>query len=301
MTTNHQPRLFVTGATGQLGRLVIEKLLERVAANNIVAGVRSPDHEIAKQFSAQGVEIRIADYSRPDTLRVAFNGIDRLLMISSTAGNDRHAQHQNVIDAAKAANLGLLAYTSMLNAGTSSSNLGEDHRNTEDALRASGLPFVLLRHGWYMEYHAPSIQRALQDGAVIGSAGQGCFSSATRADYAEADAVVLTSDGPGGRVYELAGDESYSLTDFADTIAVAAGKPVTYQNMPKAKFKQALIGMGLPDHLAELISEADVGASKGELENHSRQLSALIGRPTTPLRQIVAASVSAGCFDPLSA
>ncbi|MQB35451.1 SDR family NAD(P)-dependent oxidoreductase [Agrobacterium tumefaciens] len=293
MTHDTQPRLFVTGSTGQLGRLVIEELLKRVPASNIVAGVRSPDHEVARQFSARGVEIRVADYARPDTLSLAFEGIGRLLMISSTAGDDRVAQHQNVINAAKAADVGLVAYTSLLHADTSTSGLAEDHKSTEAALRASGLPFVLLRHGWYTENHTPSVPPALQYGAVIGCAGQGRFSSATRADYAAADAVVLTMDGHEGRVYELAGDESYDLTDLANTIGSVAGRPVTYQDMPKAKFKQALIGMGLPDVLAELIAESDIGASKGELEDHGRQLSALIGRPTTPLRQTVAASVSA--------
>ncbi|MCW8143052.1 SDR family oxidoreductase [Agrobacterium tumefaciens] len=293
MTHDIPPRLFVTGSTGQLGRLVIEELLKRVPANCIVAGVRSPDHEVARQFSARGVEIRVADYARPDTLSSAFEGIGRLLMISSTAGANRVAQHHNVINAAKAANVGLVAYTSLLHANSATSGLGEDHNLTEAALRTSGLPFVLLRHGWYTENHTPSVPPALQYGAVIGCAGQGRFSSATRADYAAADAVVLTMDGQEGRVYELAGDESYDLTDLANTIASAAGRPVTYQDMPKAKFKQALIGMGLPDVLAELISDADIGASKGELEDHGRQLSALIGRPTTPLRQIVATSVSA--------
>lgn len=293
MTHDTQPRLFATGSTGQLGRLVIEELLKRVPSSNIVAGVRSPDDEVARQFSARGVEIRVADYARPDTLASAFEGIDRLLMISSTAGSDRVAQHHNVINAAKAANVGLVAYTSLLHADTSTSGLAEDHKSTESALRASGLPFVLLRHGWYTENHTPSVPPALQYGAVIGCAGQGRFSSATRADYAAADAVVLTMDGQEGRVYELAGDESYSLTDLANSIASAAGRPVTYQDMPKAKFKQALIGMGLPDVLAELISDADISASKGELEDHGRQLSALIGRPTTPLRHIVAVAVSA--------
>lgn len=287
MTDKSKPRLFVTGATGQLGQLVIRELLKRVPANRIVAGVRSTDHDIARQVSAAGVEVRIADYSRHATLSAAFQGIDRLLLISSTAGQDRVAQHRNVIDAAVAANVGLVAYTSLLNADKSTSALGEDHRRTEAALRASGLPFVLLRHGWYIENHVPSVQPALQYGAVIGSAGLGRFSSAARADYAEADATVLVADGQAGRIHELAGDESYSLADLASTISAVAGKPVIYQDMPKAAFKQALMGMGLPDDLAELIAEADVSASSGELENNGRQLSKLIGRRTTPYRDLV--------------
>lgn len=293
MSNNTQPRLFVTGATGQLGRLVVRELLKRVPASRIVAGVRSPDHEAVRQFNADGIEIRVADYAQPDTLTSAFDGIDRLLLISSTVGRDRVAHHQNVIKAARAANVGLLAYTSLLHADSATSGLVPDHKNTEAALRASGLPFVLLRHGWYTENHTPSVQPALQYGALIGSAGQGRFSSATRADYAEAAAVVLTTDGQAGRIYELADDESYGLADLADTIASAAGKPVSYQDLPKAKFKQALEVMGLPEVVAELVAESDIGASRGELEDNYGQLSALINRPTTPYRQVVKMAVAA--------
>lgn len=293
MASSSQHRLFVTGATGQLGRLVIHELLKRVPASNIVAGVRSTDHDIARQFAAQGVEVRIADYTRTDTLSAAFEGIDRLLLISSSALGERHAQHKNVIDAAKAAGVGLLAYTSMLHADTSPLAMGEEHRQTEALLKASGLPFALLRHGWYTENHAESIPPALQHGAVLGSAGDGRFSSATRADFAEAAAVVLTTDGHAGRIYELAGDESYTLADLAAAIAAAAGKPVVYKDMPKAAFKGVLIGMGLPEVLAELIADSDIGASKGGLEDNDHQLSGLIGRPTTPWRQTVEMVVSA--------
>ena len=292
MTSDNQPRLFITGTTGQLGRLVIRALLKRTAPNTIVGSVRSPDHEVARQFRVQGVEIRVADYSRPDTLSAAFDGVNRLLLISSTSGEDRVAQHQNVINVAKAAGVGLLAYTSLLHADGSTSGLGEDHKRTEAALQASGLPFVILRHGWYTESHTASVPPALQYGAVIGSAEQGRFSSATRADYAEADAVVLTADGQAGRIYELASDESYDLTELAGTIAAAADIAVIYQDMSKAQFKQALIGMGLPDHLAELIAESNVGASRGELEDHGRQLRVLLGRPTTTYHQLIEIAVS---------
>lgn len=286
-------KLFVTGATGQLGHLVIQELLKQVPATSIVAGVRSTDHDVAKQFAVQGVEIRIADYTRPDTLSAAFEGIDRLLLISSSAMGERDVQHKNVIDAAKAAGVGLLAYTSMLRADTSPLAMGGEHRQTEAHLKASGLPYALLRHGWYTENHIESILSALQYGAVLGSAGEGRFSSATRADFAEAAAIVLTTDDHAGRVYELAGDESYSLADLAAAITVASGKPVAYKDMPKTDFKGTLIGMGLPKALAELIADSDIGASMGGLEDNGRQLSALIGRPTTPYRQTVELAVSA--------
>lgn len=293
MASSSQPRLFVTGSTGQLGRLVIHELLKRVPASSIVAGARSTGHDVARQFAAQGVEVRVADYTQPDTLSAAFNGIDRLLLISSSTMGDRTAQHENVINAAKAAGVGLLAYTSLLHADTSPLGVGEEHRQTEALLKASGLPFALLRHGWYTENHAASIPPALQYGAVLGSADEGRFSTATREDFAEAAAVVLTTDGHAGRVYELAGDESYTLADLAAAITAAAGKPVVYKDMPKADFKGALIGMGLPEVVAELIADSDIGASKGGLEDNGRQLSALIGRPTTPFRQTVEQAVSA--------
>ena len=242
---------------------------------------------------SEGVEIRVADYTQPDTLSAAFKGIDRLLLISSSTMGDRTDQHKNVIDAANDAGVGLLAYTSLLHAETSPLGIGEEHRQTEALLKASGLPFVLLRHGWYSENHAASIPPALQYGAVLGSAGEGRFSTATRADFAAAAAVVLATDGHVGCVYELAGDESYTLTGLAAAIAAASGKPVIYNDMPKADFKGALIGMGLPEPVAELIADSDVGASKGGLEDNGRQLSALIGRPTTSYRLTVEQAVSA--------
>jgi NAD(P)H dehydrogenase (quinone) len=294
MAMAHSPQTFVTGATGQLGRLVINALLKRMPASGIVAGVRSADHDIAKRLALQGVTVRVADYTRPETLAAAFEGVGRLLLISSNAIGQRTAQHRHVIEAAKTAGVGLLAYTSLLHADSSPLALGETHRRTEAMVKASGLPFALLRHGWYTENHIASIPSALEYGAVLGSAGAGRFSSATRADLAEAAAVVLTTEGHGDRVYELAGDESYALTDLAAVIATTSGKPVTYNDMPKADFKRALIGMGLAETMAELIADSDLGASKGGLEDHGRQLSALIGRPTTPYRQALAAAIPAG-------
>lgn len=289
-----QTRLFVTGSTGELGRLVIGELLKRVPSGGIVAGVRSPNHEVAKQFVAQGVEIRVADYAQPETLVAAFQGIDRLLLISSSADDGRLAQHENVINAAKAAKVGLLAYTSLLHADTSALGFGEDHRRTEAILAASGLPHVLLRHGWYLENHMHLIPTALKYGAVLGCAGEGRFSTASRGDFAEAAAVVLTTEGQAGRTYELAGDESYTLADFATAISAAAGRPVAYKDMPEADYKRMLIDMKVPEGVAELIADADTGASRGELEDGGQQLSALISRPTTTWRHAVERASGAG-------
>lgn len=282
--------ILVTGATGQLGRLVIEALLKSVPAAQIVAAVRSP--EKASDLAALGVVVRKADYSQPATLDSAFVGVDNALLISSNELGQRAAQHSAVIDAAKRAGVKLLAYTSVLHADTSLLGLAGEHRETEDYLRASGVPFAVLRNGWYNENYTASVPSALAHGAHFGSAGEGRISSAARADYAAAAAVVLSSsDNQAGKVYELAGDESFTLTEFAALIAEQSGQPVVYTNLPEADFKAALIGADLPEPIAELLANSDAAAAKGALFDESRQLSVLIGRATTPLAASVAAAL----------
>jgi NAD(P)H dehydrogenase (quinone) len=293
MTSSTHPRLFVTGATGQLGRLVIDGLLRTVPASRIVAGVRNAGGDPAKSLLALGIEVRMADYMRPNTLAAAFEGIDRLLLISSSeVGQQRVVQHRNVIDAAKQAGIGLIAYTSLLHADRSPLALGEEHRRTEAALQASGVPFVVLRNGWYTENYAGLIPAALAQKAFLGCAGQGRIASATRVDYADAAGAVLTAtDHRSGQVYELAGDEGYTLAEFAEEIAKAADRPVVYRDLPEAEFKALLIGAGLQDGFAALLADSDAGAAKGALFDGSRHLSALIGRATTPMSVTVAAYV----------
>lgn len=281
----------VTGATGQLGRLVIEALLKTVPANQIVAAVRSP--EKAQDLVKQGLVVRQADYSQPATLQAAFQGVSKLLLISSSEVGQRAAQHQAVIDAAKAAGVELIAYTSLLHAETSPLLLGEEHRQTEAALQQSGLPFVLLRNGWYSENYAASIAPALAHGAFIGAAKNGRIASAARADYALAAATVLQLDGQAGKVYELAGDDSYTLAEFAAEIAHQSGKAVNYVDMPQAEFAAALKGAGLPAGLADVLADSDVGAAQGALYDDSHTLSQLIGRPTTTYQQVIAAALAA--------
>lgn len=277
----------ITGATGQLGRLVIEKLLASVPAGQIIAAVRSP--EKAADLAALGVQVRQADYSQASTLDSAFKDAEKILLISSSEVGQRTAQHQAVIDAAKRANVKLLAYTSVLNADTSLLGLAEEHRQTEAALQKSGVPFVLLRNGWYTENYAAGIPAALEHGAVFGSAADGRISSAARADYADAAVAVLTSaEDQAGRVYELAGDDSYTLSDFAAEISKQTGKTVPYKDLPQADFQAALVQAGLPGFVADLLSDSDAAAAKGALFDERRQLSALIGRPTTPLAITVA-------------
>lgn len=284
--------IVVTGATGQLGRLVIEALLKSVPANQIVAAVRTPSK--AADLAALGVQVREADYSKPATLDSAFAGADKVLLISSSEVGQRAAQHQAVISAAARAKVKLIAYTSLLHADTSVLGLAKEHVETEAQLKASGLPFAVLRNGWYTENYAASVPAALAHNATMGSAGAGRISSASRADYAAAAAAVLTSaDNQAGKVYELAGDTSYTLAEFAAEIGRHAGKSITYNNLPEADYKAALLGFGLPGFLAELLADSDTGASKGGLFDDSKTLSKLIGRPTTPLSVTVAEAVAA--------
>ncbi|MGH1593101.1 SDR family oxidoreductase [Yersinia proxima] len=281
----------VTGATGQLGRLVINALLKKVPASEIIAAVRSP--EKASDLAALGVQVRKADYSQPTTLQAAFQGVDKLLLISSSEVGQRIAQHTAVINAAKHAGVKLLAYTSLLHADKSPLGLGEEHRATEALLRESGLPVVLLRNGWYTENYAASIAPALAHGAFIGAVGDGRIASATREDYAQAAAEVLTQENQAGKVYELAGDDSYSLAEFSAEIAHQSGKPVVYKNLSEADFKQALLSAGLPEVFASLLADSDAGAAKGGLFDDSHTLSKLIGRPTTPYAKVIAATLAA--------
>ncbi|MCF4164060.1 SDR family oxidoreductase [Zavarzinia compransoris] len=279
----------VTGATGQLGRLVIDHLRRVAPGAHVVAIARN-----AAAAADLPVEIRSADYTRPETLAAAFAGVDKLLLISSSEVGQRAPQHRNVIDAAKAAGVRLLAYTSILHADSNPMGLAVEHRDTEAAIRASGLPFVFLRNGWYTENYTGSTGAALAHGAVIGSAGTGLISSAARADFAEAAARVLASaEDQAGRIYELAGDSAYTLADLAAEIGRQAGKPVVYRDLPEADYRAALLGFGLPEGLAAALAESDVKAASGALFEDGGQLSRLIGRPTTPLARTVAAALAA--------
>ena len=280
----------ITGASGQLGRLVIQQLIARgVPAGQIVALVRSPAK--AADLAALGVVLRQADYSQPATLGPALAGVQRLLLISSSEIGQRVPQHRAVIDAARAAGVGFVAYTSLLRADTTPLGLGAEHTATEAALRESGLPHAILRHGWYTENYLASVAPALQHGAFIGSAGDGRIASATRLDFADADAAVLLNPPASGSVLEMAGDEAYTLAELAAEIGRQAGRTIPYVNLPQAEFAAALAGAGLPGPLAELLAESDVGASKGGLFDDGRVLSGLLGRPTTPLNQAVAAAL----------
>ncbi|MFH3160364.1 SDR family oxidoreductase [Citrobacter portucalensis] len=275
----------ITGATGQLGQHVIESLLKTVPASQIVAIVRNPAKATA--LSQQGITVRQADYSDEAALTAAFQGIDKLLLISSSEVGQRAPQHRNVINAAKAAHVKFIAYTSLLHADTSPLGLADEHVATEKMLAESGIAYALLRNGWYTENYLASAPAALEHGVFIGAAGEGKIASATRADYAAAAARVISEDGHAGKTYELAGDAGWTLSQLAAELAKQSGKKVAYQNLSEADFAAALKSVGLPAGLADMLADSDTGASKGGLFDDSHTLSKLIGRPTTSLADSV--------------
>ncbi len=275
----------LTGATGQLGQFVVEALLKSVPAKEIVAIVRNPAK--AEALSKQGLIVRKGDYNDQAALTQALAGVEKLLLISSSEVGQRAAQHRNVINAAKAAGVKFIAYTSLLHADTSPLGLHVEHVETEKLLAESGIPFALLRNGWYSENYLASAPAALAHGVFIGAAGEGKIASATRADYAAAAARVISEEGHAGKVYELAGDSAWTLSDLAALLSEASGKKVVYQNLSEADFAAALKGAGLPDGLAEMLADSDIGASKGGLFDDSQTLSKLIGRPTTSIADSV--------------
>lgn len=277
----------ITGATGHLGRLVLEELTDRgVGPSEIVAAARSRDK--ASDLAGRGIEVRHADYTEPDSLDKAFEGVSRLLLISSSEVGQRLAHHRNVVAAAKRAGVGFLAYTSMLRADRSPMQLATEHKATERLIRDSGIPFVLLRNGWYMENYTENLAQALQSGELIGSAADGRISAATRADYAAAAASVLTGEGHDGAVYELGGDEAFTMTELAGEISRQSGRKVVYRDVPVEEYKEALVGSGLPEPYAAVLADSSRAIADGHLYVESGDLRRLIGRPTTPLADAVA-------------
>ena len=281
----------ITGASGALGRLVLEEMLGRVPADRIVALARRTAS--LDDFAARGVTVREADYNRPETLGPAMAGITNLLLISGNEVGQRVAQYRALIDAAKAAGIGFIAYTSVLHADRSPIGLAEEHRQAEALLKASGIGHALLRNSWYMENYTRSLAPALEFGVILGASGEARIAAATRADLAAAAATVL-ADGANqaGKVYELAGDTSFSMSEFAAEVARQSGKPVVYQDMTEADYAKALEAAGLPAPIAAMVADSSAGAGKGALFDEGRALSRLIGRPTTSWQAAVAAELA---------
>ena len=285
--------LFVTGATGQLGGLVIDTLLETLPADAIIAGVRDDTSEAAARLRARGVALRIADYGRPETLSAALRGVDRLLLVSGNEIGQRVAQHGNVIDAARNSGVGLIAYTSILHADRSPLMLAREHRQTEALLAGSGVPHVLLRNGWYTEVYTWRLPAALEQGVLYGASGNGRISSAARADYARAAATVLAGGDHAGRVYELAGDASFTLAELAGVAGRAAGRPLAYGEVSPEALREASERAGVPPVFAEILADTDAGVADGALFDEGHALSKLIGRPTTPFADTITRFVKA--------
>ncbi|HCR3185386.1 TPA: SDR family oxidoreductase [Morganella morganii] len=275
----------ITGATGLLGQHVIENLLQTVPAGQIVAIVRNPAK--GASLSRKGISVRQADYNDEASLIRALQGVEKLLLISSSEIGQRVTQHRNVINAAKSANVKFIAYTSLLHADTSPLSLHTEHVETEKMLADSGILYTLLRNGWYTENYLASVPAALEHGVFIGAAGDGKIASAARADYAAVAARVISEDGHAGKVYELAGDEAWTLSHLAKELTEQSGKSVVYQNLSQADFVAALKNAGLPDELSEMLADSDIGASEGGLFDDSHTLSKLIGRPTTTLAESI--------------
>ncbi|WP_426977584.1 SDR family oxidoreductase [Pseudarthrobacter sp. O4] len=285
--------IVITGATGQLGRLIVEALLERnVPADQLVAAGRN----IAKlaDLADRGVQVRPIDFDHPASLRQAFAGADKVLLVSGTAVGQRVEQHRNAIEAAKQAGVGLIAYTSIANADRAGMKLAAEHQGTEMALQNSGVPFTLLRNSWYLENYTGQLATYLQHGAVLGSSGDGRVSAATRADYAQAAAAVLLLEDQAGKVYELGGDQSFTLTELAAEVSAATQRPVQYQDLPVQQYTEVLVGAGLPEAYAAILADSDLGIGRSELLVTSGDLSKLIGRPATTVREAVRAA-AAGC------
>ncbi|MFF7368325.1 SDR family oxidoreductase [Streptomyces tricolor] len=280
--------IVVTGATGHLGRHVVRQLLEKVPAEQITAVVR--DEAKAADLAARGVRLAVADYNAPETFDGLFAAGDKVLLIS---GNEfdkgRVAQHTVVIEAARAAGVALLAYTSA--PGTLTAALADDHRATERVLLASGLPYSLLRNGWYHENYTENLAPVLAHDAVVQAAGDGRVSSAARADYAAAAVAVLTGEGHENTTYELGGDEAWGFAEYAAELSRQAGREIVYKPVSVEDLTGILTGAGLPAPLAGILAGVDASIAKGELVVSSGDLSRLIGRPTTPLAEAVTAAL----------
>lgn len=278
------PTYAVTGASGHLGRFAVNELLARgMPAVDIIAVVRSPSK--AADLAERGVQVREGDYSRPETLTAALVGVDRLLLVSSSEPGHRVAHHTNVIEAATAAGVSRIAYTSLLDADQSTNPLAGEHRGTEQALRAAGVPFTLLRNGWYTENYTDQLAQYLQRGVILGAAGTGKIAAATRQDYAAAAAVALLQD-EGNRRYELGGP-AFDLTELAQVISDITGTPVTYRDLSVEEYAASLQQAGLDDATAQFVASLDTSIAHGDLQTDSQDLPQLLSRPATPLAEVI--------------
>ena len=280
------PTYAVTGASGHLGRLAVQELVARaVPASDVVAVVRTLGK--AADLADRGVQVRAADYSRPETLSAALAGVERLLLVSSSVPGQRAAHHANVIQAAKTAGTARVVYTSILNADDTTNPLAGEHQDSERALREAGVPFTLLRNGWYTENYTDQMAQYLQAGEIVGAAGHGKISAASRQDYADAAATALLEDEGGNRTYELGGP-AFDLPGLARIITEVTGTKVIYRDMPPEEYVSWLQRAGLHEATARFVTALDVSIARGDLETSSHDLEQLLGRPPTPLAEVAA-------------
>lgn len=283
--------IVVTGATGHLGQLVVEGLLQALPSDQVVACVRDPKK--ASWLSTRGVQIRVADYDRPESLAAAFQHGDRVLLISGVELGKRVHQHRAVVDAARAAGVAQLAYTSILGGPRADFTLGRDHQETEQIIMRSGLSYVLLRNGFYTESYLDGLTETLERGEISGNAAAGRVASASRSDLAAAAVAVLTQDVRKSSVYELAGNTAWTFTDLAGEISRQSGTTVTYRNYAAGARRTRLIETGLPDDIAELLVDIDDAIARGLLGETRTDLSTLIGRPSTPMAHSISEALRA--------
>ncbi len=273
--------IVVTGATGHLGRLVIDNLIERgVDPAEIRAAGRNAE-KLAELSSR--VQTAVIDFEDPATLVPAFTGADALLLVSGSEVGKRMPQHTNAIDAAVAAGVGRVVYTSAPHADTTELAVAPEHKATEELLTASGLPVTFLRNNWYTENYVGPLEQARETGTVVASVGDGRIASATRNDYAEAAAVVLTTPGHEDKVYELAGDVAWSFYDLAAAFSEIIGSEVVYTPIEPEEYARILTGAGLDEGTVAFVVALDQATRNGALADVTGDLSRLIGRPTTSL------------------
>ncbi len=282
--------IVVTGATGHLGRLAVEELLRRgVPAEQVLATGRNT--EALADLAGRGVTVRRADYDDEASLRAAFAGAERLLLVSGSEVGQRIRQHTNAVRAAAGAGVGFVAYTSVAKADTSTLPIGAEHRATEALLAESGLPHVVLRNSWYTENYTGQLPVYLEHG-IAGAAGHGRVSAATRADYAAAAVTALTEDRHAGATYELGGP-AFTMAELARVVTEVTGRPVAYTDLPAAQYAQVLVGAGLPEPVAAMLADIDLAIAAGDLYVDTGDLEKLLGRPATSLHDTVAAAAAA--------
>jgi NAD(P)H dehydrogenase (quinone) len=284
--------IVVTGATGHLGRLVIEALLRSdVEPGDILAAGRAVER--LDDLARRGVRVARIEFADPTSLSAAFSGAEKVLLVSGSELGARVRLHANAVDAAVAAGVQRLVYTSIAHADTSRLLLAREHQGTEAYLRAAGLTHTLLRNSWYIDLYTEALPATLATGTILGAAGAGRVSATTRADYAQAAAAALLAEEPGDAVYELGADRAFTLAELAAEITALSGTTVSYTDLPDDEYRRTLEGFGLPAAAAAAYADGDRGIREGELLVETRDLSRLIGRPTTSLAEAVEAGLKA--------